>query len=120
MLFRVLMTAVAAGTAVAASTWQRCKSTQVTHKSDSFCHRYHREVGFKRDDDDDAQEQMDARIAAARERIRGSNAGKIKSHCQRVTRWGMFERYCLQRHPDHRWSKWLVDLGVQGEEILSS
>ena len=61
---------------------------------------------------------MDARIAAARERLRQDNAGKIKSHDQRVQRLSYFERYCLTKHPDHEWCQWLKSLEVDGEHPL--
>ena len=79
-------------------------------------HRYQREVGFLRADA--VEEAEDQGIAAARKRLRQDGAGQIKSHTQRVKRFALFERYCLEKHPDHEWSKWLLGLQVDGAEPI--
>ena len=115
MIFRVLLGIVTTVASVDTVRWlwQRCTGTTEGHVSDSFVYRYEREVGFLRRDA--AEEAADARIAAARERLRQDNAGKIKSHDQRVNRFSYFERYCLDKHPDHEWCVWLRSLGNGGD-----
>lgn len=118
MLFR-LFVQVACNVAATPFIWmsQRCSGTEPHHDPDSYVYRYEREVGFKRADA--AEEAADARIRAARNKLRQKGDGKIKSHDQRVARFALFERYCLEKHSDHAWSKWLLSLGSQGEKPQS-
>ena len=114
MLFRILMRLVSVVGAAPRWVWHRCGGTAPAHVADSHVYRYEREAGFLRHDA--AEEAADERIAAARERLRQDNAGMIKSHDQRVTRFAYFERYCLVKHPEHEWCQWLKSLQVGGEK----
>ena len=124
MLFRVL---VHCSVSAAKRFWQSCTSTTEGHVADSYVHRYDREIGFanlaSRSQqqywgDDDSAEPEDAEVAATEREARSSGAGKNKSHAQRVTRMSQFERYVLDRHPASKWAKWLLGLGVGGEQPL--
>lgn len=72
MLFRIY--AIVAGTA--AWAWQRCSGREPGHVADSRVHRYEREIQFERGDS--AEELNDARISAARERMRAGDIGTTR------------------------------------------
>ena len=55
-------------------------------------------------------------VLPSSQRVQCPAAGKIKSHDQRVNRFSYFERYCLEKHPDHEWTKWLLALAVDGDD----
>jgi hypothetical protein len=115
MLFRLLTPMYLAAQRVV-QHFSRCSGREPDHMADSYVHRYHYEVGFLADDD--AEERANAEIQAARRRTRQLGIGQIKSHDQRVTNFAIFERWVLERMPQHEWAQWLLQLEVRGEEPL--
>ena len=129
MLFRVLvitglsmasaangeMTAAAVAAALAAGTatqhWERCgedgkDGTQGGHSSDSRVHRYGREVGFLRDNQQEID--SDPRSKAVYEQLR-NDPNKMRSHQKRVDQWSLFERYTLAFHSSRPYAQFLRD-----------
>jgi hypothetical protein len=112
MMYRQPKTGVVS--ADGAAVWKRSKGGNGT-LLDSRAHRYDREVGYDRGDSVD--EEADARMAAARELMRGDTGSKGKAHRQRVQRWARFERYVLERHPHHEYAVFLRALDVEGSSV---
>jgi hypothetical protein len=116
MLFRVLVSVPLAVGLTASSMWQRCSSSVIGRVADSYCHRYDREMGFSGGEEEDNRARMDPRVARADQLITDQGLGKNESHHQRVMKWSIFERYCLERHPTDPWTMWLQGLAVSGDE----
>merc|ERR1712166_1369731 len=116
MLFRVASVITLGLADRVVEKWTRCTGKTDKHVADSYVHRYHYEVGFLQDDH--AEEAANPGIAAARRRTRQLGLGKIKSHPDRVTKFAIFERFVLERCPNHPWAAWLRGLPVQGNDPL--
>ena len=119
MIFRQLQKAAAPGSGAdgpVKDQWLRCSCTTPSKQPDSRVHRYARKIGFRRPDADQMREETDARVAATLRRLRRSGKGDCKSHSQRIKRWSLFERYCLERHEQDPWCQWLLQLNSLGDE----
>ena len=50
-----------------------------------------------------------------------NDQAKFKSHVQRVETFNLFERYVLERHPDHEYASYLGTLmRIMDEDVLLS
>ena len=96
----------------------RCDNFDPQREVDSIVHSYDREVGFKRHNQ--AAIDRDEAIAAAYHELRNDQA-KFKSHVQRVETFNLFERYVLERHPDHEYASYLgTFIRIMDEDVLLS
>ena len=87
--------------------YKACHGTVSGHIADSISHRYDREVGFERPNQEAIRQ--DVRMARFYEQ-RPAGPEKTKSHEQRVTRYSLLERYALEYHPEHSWVVYLRSL----------
>lgn len=87
--------------------WKACDGTTPGHVADSRVHLYDRVVGFKPSAEEEEVTSRNPRAAAAARKARQTT--KIKSHLQIVERFGLFERFCLEFHPDEPYTKWLKE-----------
>ena len=93
--------------------WQSCNGITLHHEADSRVHLYDREVGFAISADELAMCNRNAALAEAERASR--NRTKQKSHADSVKRWALFERYCLEFHPDETYTTYLRKLKVEAD-----
>ena len=78
--------------------------------ADSRVHRYSRDRGFRRGDQEMVDEDPESR--AANDTLHSGKKGPI-SHETRVNRFGLFERYVLERHSGMPYANWLQRVAYQ-------
>jgi len=96
--------------------WIACEGTEEGHVPDSRVHRYDREIGFSISAEELEMCNRNAAIAQAERAAR--HRSKQKSHAQTVSKWALFERCCLEYHPDEPYTAYLVELKRAAEDLV--
>ena len=104
MLFRIF---------VEGEGYRTCSGREPGHVADSRVHRLERVIGFKRDEQDDIDEDVEAARLHEVLRDAAANSNKYEKH---ATNQAYLERYMLERHPASDYAKWLARI----EELSSS
>lgn len=93
------------------------KSNNDNVKLDSWLEAYRRDVGFKEQDQDEADDVENIpSISASYARARKGTKQK-KSKDQEISAWHRFESYCWMMHPTHDYTVWLCKVKAKSEDL---
>lgn len=100
------------------SCGRRCSSTTPGKQADSRVARFHREIGFLRNDS--AEEKAHPEIKDARDEHRLTGVTDKSSQQQIIIRQSYLERWAMEKMPNHEFTTYLKSLddeGVDGRRI---